>query len=352
MSIPRTSINRPISVSMLMLGMALFGIGAFFTLNVALFPNMDIPVAFVLAPYPGVDPAEMETIVTKKIEDEINSVEDSDKIESYSSEGISQTVINFKYGTDIDLAAVDLRAKVDQAKRNLPKEIEQVTVSKVDINAFAVLNIALGGDFDLVELRRIADREIKPAFQQISGVSNVEVKGGLQREIRVKINPERLLAYELTIDDVITAVGKDNQNTSLGNINEGAFKYLLRSDGRVNHPQQLGNIIVKEINGRPVYLAEIAIIEDLYKEIESKSRINGQPSVTLEVKKSADANPVNISDAAQKLIPKLMARYKGRLNISIGTDQTSFIRDTIQMVKDNALIAQNRERGSALSRQS
>ncbi|PKL45432.1 MAG: hypothetical protein CVV41_00110 [Candidatus Riflebacteria bacterium HGW-Riflebacteria-1] len=338
MSLPRTSISRPISVTMLMLGMALIGIGAFFTLNVALFPNIDIPIAFVLAPYAGVDPAEIETIVTKKIEDEINSVEDIDKIESYSSEGISQTVINFKFGTDLDLAAVDLRAKVDQAKRNLPRDMEQVTVSKVDINSFPVLNIALGGNFDLVELRRIADREIKPAFQQISGVSNVEVKGGLQREIRIKIIPERLLAYELTIDDVITAVSKDNQNTPLGNINEGSFKYLLRSEGQVKNPQQLGHIIIKEINRRPIYLSEISTIEDLYKDIETTSRINGQPSVTLEIKKSADANPVLISDASQALIPKLIEKYKGRLTITVGNDQTAFIRDTIQMVKDNALM--------------
>lgn len=338
MSIPRTSINRPISVTMLMLGMALIGFGAFFTLNVALFPNIDIPVAFVLAPYPGVDPAEIETIVTKKIEDEINSVENIDKIESYSAEGVSQTVINFKFGTDLDLASVDLRAKVDQAKRNLPREMEQVTVSKVDINAFPVLNIALGGNYDLVELRRIADREIKPAFQQIGGVSNVEVKGGLEREIRIKIIPERMLAYELTIDDVIGAVNKDNQNTPLGNINEGSFKYLLRSEGQVKNPQQLGNIIIKEINRRPIYLSEISTIEDLYKDIESTSRINGQPSVTLEIKKSADANPVLISDAAQKLIPVLEAKYKGRLTVTVGNDQTDFIRDTIQMVKDNALL--------------
>lgn len=338
MSIPRISIHRPISVTMLMLGMALIGIGAFLVLNVALFPNIDIPVAFVQAPYPGVDPSEIETIVTKKIEDEINSVENIDKIESYSAEGYSQTVINFKFGTDLDLAAVDLRAKVDQAKRNLPRDIEQITVSKVDINAFPILNIALGGNYDLVELRRIADREIKPAFQQISGVSNVEVKGGLQREIRIKIIPERLLAYELTIDDVITAVGKDNQNTPLGNINEGSFKYLLRSEGQVKTPQQLGNIIIKEINRRPIYLSEISTIEDLYKDIESTSRINGQPSVTLEIKKSADANPVLISDAAQALIPKLVDKYKGRLTITVGNDQTGFIRDTIQMVKDNAFM--------------
>lgn len=323
---------------MLMLGMALIGFGAFLTFNVALFPNIDIPVAFVQAPYPGVDPAEIETIVTKKLEDEINSVENIDKIESYSAEGYSQTVINFKFGTDLDLAAVDLRAKVDQAKRNLPRDMEQVTVSKVDINAFPVLNIALGGNYDLVELRRIADREIKPAFQQISGVANVEVKGGLQREIRVKISPERMLAYELTIDDVITAVNKDNQNTPLGNINEGSFKYLLRSEGQVKNPQQLGTIIIKEINRRPIYLSEIATIDDQYKEIESTSRINGQPSVTLEIKKTADANPVLISDAAQSLIPKLEEKYKGRLTITVGNDQTGFIRDTIQMVKDNALV--------------
>ncbi|MBU1106686.1 MAG: efflux RND transporter permease subunit, partial [Candidatus Riflebacteria bacterium] len=154
----------------------------------------------------------------------------------------------------------------------------------------------------------------------------------------VKVIPERLLAFELTIDDVITAVTKDNQNTPLGNITEGSFKYLLRSEGQVKKPQQLGNIIVKEIENRPVYLSEISVIEDLYKEVESISRINGKPSVTLEIKKTADANPVLISDATQKLIPVLEAKYRGRLSIIIGKDQTDFIRDTIQMVKDNALL--------------
>lgn len=338
MSIPRLSINQPISVTMLMLGMALVGVGAFLVLNVALFPNIDIPIAFVQAPYPGVDPSEIETIVTKKIEDEVNSVENVDKIESYSVEGMSQTIIHFKFGTNLDLAAVDLRAKVDQAKRNLPRDMEQITTSKVDINAFPIMTVALGGDYDLVELRRIADREIKPAFQQIGGVANVEVKGGLVREIRIKVIPERLLAFNLTIDDVITAVSKDNTNTPLGSIVEGSFKYLLRSEGQVTSPQQLGNIIIKEISTRPVYLSELALIEDSHKELESLSRINGKPSVTLEIKKSAEANPVLIADAAYDLIPKLEEKYKGRLSIIIGNDQTGFIRDTIQMVKDNAML--------------
>lgn len=338
MSIPRTSINRPVTVTMITLAMALMGIGAVFVLNVALFPDLDIPVAFIQAPYPGVDPAQMETIVTQKIEDEVNTVENIDKLESYSVEGFSQIVLNFKYGTDIDLAAVDVRAKVDLAKRELPRDIEQVTVSKVDINAFPVMNIALGGNYDLVELRRIAEREIKPAFQRIEGVANVEIKGGFEREIRVKISPEKLLAFNLTIDDVISAISRDNQNTPLGNITEGNFKYLLRSEGEVKNPQQLAGIIVKEINGRPVYVEELAIIEDSYKDVESLSRLNGKPSVTLEIKKEAGANPVVISDQAQKLIPKLEEKYKGRLSIVVGKDETFFIRDTIQMVKDNALL--------------
>lgn len=318
--------------------MALIGVGAVFILNVALFPDLDIPVAFVQAPYPGVDPAQMETIVTKKIEDEVNTVENIDKLESFSIEGFSQIVINFKYGTDIDLAAVDLRAKVDLAKRELPRDIEQVTVSKVDINAFPVLSIALGGDYDLVELRRIADREIKPAFQRIEGVANVEIKGGFEREIRIKVSPEKLLAFNLTIDDIISAISRDNQDTPLGNIDEGNFKYLLRSEGEVTYPEQLGGIIVKEVNGRPVYVEELATIVDSYKDVESLSRLNGKPSVTLEVKKEAGANPVLISDQAKVLIPKLEEKYKGKLSIAVGKDETFFIRDTIQMVKDNALM--------------
>jgi HAE1 family hydrophobic/amphiphilic exporter-1 len=323
---------------MITLAMLLVGIGAIMVLNVALFPDIDIPVAFVQAPYPGVDPAQIENIVTQKIEDEVNTVENIDKLESYSVEGFSQVVINFDYGTDIDLATVDLRAKVDQAKRELPKEMEQVTVSKVDIHAFPVLNVALGGNYDLVELRRIADREIKPAFQRIGGVANVEVKGGLEREIRIKVSPEKLLAFNFTIDDVINAVSRDNQNTPLGNITEGNFKYLLRSEGEVDHPQQLGNVIIKEVNGRPIYLNELAIIEDSYKDIESLARLNGKPSVTLEVKKEAGANPVLISDQAKKLIPELEEKYQGKLSIVIAEDDALFIRDTIQMVKDNALL--------------
>ncbi|HQG29062.1 MAG TPA: efflux RND transporter permease subunit, partial [Candidatus Ozemobacteraceae bacterium] len=292
MDLPRISVERPITVSMVMVCAMLLGLGALYGLSVDLFPNIDFPLAFIQTPYPGVDPAQMENIVTRKIEEEVNTVENIKRVTSYSFEGYSWIMIEFNWGTGIDLAAVDLREKVDIAKRKLPRDIEQVTVAKLDINAQPVLNVSMGGELDLKTLRRIADKEIKPSFERIGGVANVEVLGGLEREIRVKVDPNRLKAFKLTINDVIGAVANDNQNTSVGNITEGNFKYLVRSEGEVRTPKDLGGIVVRNIDGRPVYLSELARIEDGYKEIESVSRLNGKPAVTLSLKKEAGANPV------------------------------------------------------------
>jgi len=336
MDLPRISVERPITISMVMICAVLLGLGALYNLSIDLFPNIDFPLAFIQTPYPGVDPAEMENIVTRKIEEEVNTVENIKRVTSYSFEGYSWITIEFNWGTDIDLAAVDLREKVDIAKRKLPRDIEQVTVAKLDINAQPVLNVSVGGELDLKALRRIADKEIKPAFERISGVANVEVFGGLEREIRVKVNPDRLKAFKLTINDVIGAVSRDNQNTPVGNITEGNFKYLVRSEGEVKTPRDLGGIVVRNVDGRPVYLSEIARIEDGFKEIESVSRLNGKSAVTLSLKKEAGANPVEISDAVKKVLPKLEEAYKNKITLSIGNDSSEFIRDSIQMVKDNA----------------
>ncbi|HEY9070833.1 MAG TPA: efflux RND transporter permease subunit [Candidatus Ozemobacteraceae bacterium] len=336
MDLPRISVERPITISMVMVCAMLLGLGALYGLSVDLFPNIDFPLAFIETPYPGVDPAEMENIVTRKIEEEVNTVENIKRVTSYSFEGYSWIMIEFNWGTDIDLAAVDLREKVDIAKRKLPRDIEQVTVAKLDINAQAILNVSMGGELDLKTLRRIADKEVKPAFERVPGVANVEVFGGLEREIRVKVNPDRLKAFRLTINDVIGAVTRDNQNTPVGNITEGNFKYLVRSEGEVRTPRDLGGIVVRNVDGRPVYLSEIARVEDGYKEIESISRLNGKPAVTLSLKKEAGANPVEISDAVKKLLPKLEREYKNKITLSIGNDSSEFIRDSIQMVKDNA----------------
>ncbi|MBF0546618.1 MAG: efflux RND transporter permease subunit [Candidatus Riflebacteria bacterium] len=336
MTVPEFSIKSPISVLMMILALVLLGAASWLTLGIDLFPNIDFPVAFIQTPYPGVDPSEMENIVTRKIEEEINTVENVKKITSYSFEGFSQIVVEFNWGTNIDLAAVDLREKVDIAKRKLPRDIEQVTVAKFDINAQPIMNISMGGRFDLKRLRQIAEKEVKPALERIQGIANVEVFGGLEREIRVKVFPEKLKALNLSINDVIFCVSQGNMNTPVGNITEGNFKYLLRSEGEVTSPKKLGEIVVKNIAGRPVFLSEIARIEDSFKEIESVSRLNLKPAVSFQVKKEPGANPVAISDAVKKIIPKLENKYPDRINLTIGNDGADFIKDSLDMVSENA----------------
>ncbi|MDD2715436.1 MAG: efflux RND transporter permease subunit [Candidatus Wallbacteria bacterium] len=338
MNLPELSVKRPVGITMIVMMFILLGTISLFTLNVDLFPDIDFPLAFIQTPYPGVAPADMENIVTRKIEEEINSVENVKRITSSSFEGFSHISVEFVWGTDLNFAAIDVREKVDIAKRKLPRDIEQVTVSKLDINASPIIDIALGGDYDLKALRTIADKEIKPVLQRISGVASVDVTGGLEREIRIKTDPTTLAAMGLSINDVIKAVMADNQNTPLGNIDEGNFKYIVRSEGEIKSPQDLGRIIVKKLADRPVYLGELAVIEDSFKEISSVSRLNGKPSVTVSLKKSPGANPVNISDAVKKVLPTLEKKYQGKLKMTIGNDSSDFIRDSISMVKENAMI--------------
>jgi HAE1 family hydrophobic/amphiphilic exporter-1 len=335
-NIPKFAVDRPVTVIMLLVSLSLAGLGALSTLSIDLFPNIDFPLAFIQTPYPGVDPQEMENIVTRKIEEEINTVENIKNISSHSFEGFSWITVEFVWGTGIDLAAVDLREKVDIAKRKLPRDIEQVTVAKLDINAQPVIDISLGGDFDLKTLRGIADKEVKPAFERISGVANVEVLGGLEREIRVKAFPDRLKAFNLTLSDVIQAISQGSQNTPVGNITDGRYKFLIRSEGEVPTPKDLESVVVKRIDGRPVYVRELAAVYDSFKEIQSVSRLNRRPAVTLSLKKEAGANPIAISDAVKKLIPRLEAQYKGKMTLTIGRDNSEFIRDSLEMVKENA----------------
>jgi len=336
MDIVSFSVNKPVTITMLMIAILFSGLAALFSLNVDLFPDIDFPMAFIQAPYPGVNPAEMENIVTKKIEEEINTVENIKKITSYSFEGYSQILVEFNWGTNIDFGAIDLREKVDIAKRKLPRDIEQITVSKFDVNARPIIDISVGGKFNLKILRTIVEKEIKPAFERISGVANVELFGGLEREIKVKVSPVRLKAYSLTINDIVNAIRFDNRNTPVGNVEERNFKFLIKSEGEVKSPEDLENIIIKQINGKPIYISDVAKVYDSYKDIESISRLNFQSAITLSIKKEAGANPVNISDKVKKTVASLEKQYKGLISITIANDRTNFIRNSIQMVKNNA----------------
>jgi len=338
MSLPEFSIKKPVTILMLVVALFLVGYLSLTSLSIDLFPDIDIPIALVQAVYPGVNPSEMENLVTIPIEDEISTVSNVDTIDSYSLEGITQIVVRLNWGEDLDFAAVDLREKVDIAKRELPSDIENIIVSKVDIDSMPIMSVSISGGKNLIDLRTIVDEEIKPAFERIDGVGSADVNGGLEREIHIDVNPDILEELGLTLNDVVNAIRTDNLNVPAGNIEEGQFKYLIKTEGEVGDVRELSNIPVKKLGPAIIKIADVAEVVDTYKEVTSIGRMNGRPAVNISLKKESGANPVDVSDRVQELIKELKAdRYK-HFEFSIGRDSSEFIRDSIKMVETNALL--------------
>ena len=337
MSISQFAINKPVTVLMLVIGVIFVGYLALNGLGIDLFPDIDFPIAFIQAAYSGVDPAEMENIVTKPVEDEIATVSDIDRITSYSVEGFSQVVIQFKWGADIDVGAADLREKVDIVKRRLPSELDSIIVQKLDIDAQPVMAISIAGEMNLVELRSLVDNEIKPLIERASGVASASISGGLQREIHINVDLFKLEEYKIPIGDIISAISSDNRNIPAGDLEEGQFKYLIKAEGQVNSVEELAEITVKKIGNSIIKIGDIAEVRDSNKEVSSISRMNGKSSVNISLQKESGANPVKLSDDVKKTLINLRKRYPS-LTFEVGQDNSDFIRDSIGMVQSNAIM--------------
>jgi HAE1 family hydrophobic/amphiphilic exporter-1 len=337
MSLSAIAVKKPITVLMAVVGIFFIGYLALSGLSIDLFPNIDFPVAFIQAIYPGVNPTEMENLVTKPIEDEIATVGNIKQITSYSLEGFSQIVIEFNWGQNIDFGAIDLREKTDIARRTLPSDVEQVTVAKFDINSQPIISLSIASEeLDLIALRTLVDDELKPVIERVNGVASADVSGGLEREIHINVNLKEIEKYSITMNDIIGAISSGNRNIPAGDMEEGQFKYLIRAEGQVASIEELKNITIKKKGDSIMSLKDVAQVIDTYKDVSSESRINNNSSVTISIKKETGENPVSISDGIKKVISQLEKKYP-YLDFTIGQDSSDFIRDSINMVTSNAM---------------
>ncbi|MGM0607155.1 MAG: efflux RND transporter permease subunit [Candidatus Muiribacteriota bacterium] len=336
MSISNLSINRPVTILMIVLAIVFVGLIALNALNVALFPDVDFPIAFVQVSYPGVDPAEMENIVTRPLEDEIATVSNLDEMTSYSVEGFSQIVVQFEWGSDIDVGAADLREKVDIARKRLPRDIEQIIVQKVNMDSMPVMTLAVAGGDDPVSLRSFVDDDVRHYIESSYGVANVNLSGGLEREIQIDVDLFKLTEYNLSINDINQALSSDNMNLPVGDVEEGQFKYLVRAESEVESVKELEEITVTQIGNSIIKLGDVASVNDTHADIDSFSRFNLSDSVNISIQAETGANPVNISDEIHKLVQTLRDRFP-EYQFEVGQDNSEFIRDSINMVSTNAL---------------
>jgi HAE1 family hydrophobic/amphiphilic exporter-1 len=337
MSIPRTAIERPVTMFMISAVVILLGLMSLTRLPVDLLPDVSYPSLTIRVSYPGVGPLEMEELVTRPLEQAVSATSGVERLESTSSEGSSRVSLNFAWGTDLNEAADDVRNRLDRVRGRLPEEADPPVMFKFDANASPIMGIGVEGNFDRVTLREMAENDLSPRLERVPGVASVSVEGGLRRQIHVELSKEKILALELPVNRVIQLLRSENQNTPLGEIDEGDRTYLLRSQGQFSNLNEIRELVVMTRAGVPVYLKDIAEVKDATEDLRSFTRINGNPGVRLRVTKQSGQNTVAIADAVRREVARINSEIPG-LKLSVLDDSSIFIRRSIASVQEAAML--------------
>jgi HAE1 family hydrophobic/amphiphilic exporter-1 len=331
------SIRRPVLITMVVAALLVIGVIGYSRLGMDLVPSMEIPFVTVTITYPGAGPREVETKVTKVVEDAISTASNIRQIQSTSTESLSNTMIEFQVGTEADVAAQDIRERVARVRGKLPDDIEEPVITKADISAMAIMDVAVSGDLPLRELRQLADNTIKPRLERAPGVASVTVTGGVEREIRVAVDADRLKAYSLDLEQVVAALSAANLNLPAGHIDEIGRRFTVRIPGEFASVDQIRQVLIPT-PARPVRLADLARVMDTHKERTNFTRLNGKECVALSVQKLSDANIVQTANGVHAAVDELNRTLKGKAHLIVGFDTSTFAKESVADVTNNLLL--------------
>ncbi|WP_048600293.1 efflux RND transporter permease subunit [Rubeoparvulum massiliense] len=331
------SVRRPVGVTMLVFAIIILGFVSFTNLVVDLFPEINPPIAVIVTSYPGVAPQEVEKLVTNPIEDVLGTLQGLKRIRSSTSTGTSLVIPEFDWGSDMDQKMLDIREKLDQVRDFLPEDAEKPKVLKFDPNAMPIIQLGLTGDMNLQQLSTIADDIVKPELERAEGVASVGLEGQETDEILVEVNPDRLLQYQLSLNQIAQAIASENIQVSAGTLDKGERNLQIRLDGSITNVEQIRNLYLALNNGGTLKLSEIATIQQVPKKATSLARLNGDGSLIISVTKESDANTVSTSDNVLKAMSQIEKRLPQGVKLEIINDMSIFIRQSIDSVKSNII---------------
>ena len=271
------AIRQPVFTTMVISAIVVFGLISYVSLGIDMFPKVEFPIITVTTALPGTDPETMESDVTDVLEEALNTLSGVRTLRSESGESVSVVIIEFDLERDVDAAAQDVRDRVLSIRRNLPTDIEEPVIEKLDPDAAPIMAIALAGSRPILELTVFADDVVKERLERIDGVGSIEIVGGRDREIRIWTRTDRLTAYGLGVDDVICAVQAENLEVPGGRLDMGPRELVVRTRGRIQRPEQFGVVLVARREAWPVYLRDVALVEDGMQDERSLSRLNSGP---------------------------------------------------------------------------
>ncbi len=332
MKLADVSIQRPVFTTMIVVAILVLGLFSFIKLNVDQYPNVDIPFVVITTVLPGAGPEQVESDVTKVIEDAVNPVEGVDHISSTSQEGVSIVIIQFKLEIDGKTASQDVREKVAAVRSELPEDVEDPVIQRYDPASLPILTLTVSGERSEKEITQYTKDVIKKRIENIPGIGSVDLVGGAEREILIDVDADRLKAYNLSIQQVIQAVGAANVEIPGGNLNQGDRQLILRTTGKLTKVSDFDNIVISTPRGQLVYLSDIATVNDSTVEKTSLTRLNGKTAVGLDVKKQSGSNTVNVADAVKKQLPILQKELPADIHITVARDNSVFIKSSINDV--------------------
>ncbi len=333
------AIRRPVFTTMMMLALVVLGIFSYRGLAIDQFPNVDLPMVTVQTVYPGASAETVEREVTRRMEEAFNPVQGVKSLVSVSLEGISQVIVEFDLNRNGDVAAQDIRTKIETIKRDLPDDIESPLVQKLDPNAQPILSLAIASKTTpLVALTTLADEDLRRKLESVSGVGEVRISGGLKREIRVNLLPGKLQALGVTVPEVMGALQRQNLEIPAGRVDQGPNERIVRVTGRITDPAQFDEVIVATRGGSPVRLKEIARVEVGNEEERSLALLGVERAVALDVIKVSGANTVAVADGVQQALAELRATLPKGIELSVIRDNSVQIRNSVSDVIHELLL--------------
>ncbi len=324
------------SIFVLVFIFIIMGLISYSTLPRESAPSITIPIVLVSTPYFGVAPADIETLVTQPIERKIKEITDIKEIRSTSSEGISTIEVEFNPDIDIDEALQKVRDKVDLAKSELPEDAEDPIINEINFSEFPIMLVNIAGDYDLVKLKEIGE-DFEDKFETIPGVLDVTISGGLEREVKINVDLEKLKHYNIPFKDVIETIQDENKTTPGGSIEVGNLKYLVRIPGEFQRVDIIPDLVIKTNSTSPVYIKDIAEVEYGYKEQTSLARQGGRNCISLSVKKRSGENLIQIADEIKRIIEEQKPKLPPGTEVTITADRSRDIRNMVSDLENNII---------------
>ncbi|MDR3297427.1 MAG: efflux RND transporter permease subunit [Prevotellaceae bacterium] len=339
MKIYETAVRKPVSTILIFLGAVVLGLYSLQSLSVDLYPEMEIPMLSVITAYPGASAEDIEQNITRRIEDGLNTVQDLKTITSRSQENMSIVILEFEWGSNLDEASNDVRDALGRLETYLPDEADKPFIVKFSTSMMPIMFLSATADESYAALDKMLEEKLANPLNRIDGVGAVNISGAPTREVQVNVDPRKMEAYRLTIEQIGQIIAAENRNIPAGAMDIGSERISLRTNGEFEQSSQLKNVVVANVGGREIKMSDIAEVRDTIKKMTIEETANGHRSVRIAIQKQSGANSVQICETVRKMLPEIQATLPSDVKILVTNDTSEFITNAINSLTETVMFA-------------